>query len=120
MLTPVKALRPVKGVALDAGFDGYEMHMGETRGPDGERPFAIFEDGRRDGAISGDGLVLGSYVHGLLSDPGQRRALLSRIGIEGGGRDHRASVDAALDEIAALLECHVDIDGLIGIARAAT
>jgi adenosylcobyric acid synthase len=119
VLTPVKALRAVKGEALGAGFDGYEMHMGETRGPGTERPLAFFEDGRSDGAISADGAVLGSYVHGLLSDPGQRRALLSRIGLNGGGRDYRASIDQALDEIAAMLEEHVDVDGLITLAHGA-
>ncbi|WP_340313924.1 cobyric acid synthase [Rhizorhabdus argentea] len=119
VLTPVKALRAVKGEALGASFEGYEMHMGDTSGPGTHRPLAIFDDGRSDGAISGDGMVLGSYVHGLLSDPDQRRALLSRLGIDGGGRDYRASVDQALDEIAAMLEEHVDIDGLIALAKGA-
>ena len=119
VLTPVKALRAVKGEALGAGFDGYEMHMGETRGPGTERPLAIFDDGRSDGAISADGAVLGSYVHGLLSDPDQRRALLSRLGADGGGLDYRASIDQALDEIAAMLEEHVDMDGVIALANGA-
>jgi len=119
VLTPVKALRPVKGRALDASFEGYEMHMGETHGPGADRPLVMFDDGRSDGAISADGTVLGSYVHGLLSDPQQRRALLSRIGIEGAGRDYRASVDEALDEIAAMLEHHADIDELIALANGA-
>ena len=119
VLTPVKALRAVKGEALGARFDGYEMHMGETSGPGTARPLATFDDGRSDGAISADGTVLGSYVHGLLSDPHQRRALLSHLGIDGGGRDYRASVDRALDEIAAKLEEHLDIDGLIALASRA-
>ncbi|MCE7795476.1 cobyric acid synthase [Sphingobium sufflavum] len=116
-LSPVKALRQVRGRALDAGFSGYEMHMGETDGPGTDRPLATFDDGRRDGAISADGIVMGSYVHGLLNDTGFRTALLARIGVEGGGRDHAADVDAALDEIAAELERHLDIDGLLAIAR---
>jgi adenosylcobyric acid synthase len=119
VLTPVKSLRPAKGTALDASFEGYEMHMGETRGTGSNRPFAVFDDGRRDGAINADGTVLGCYVHGLLSDPEQRRALLSRIGIEGLGRDYHASVDQALDEIAALLEEHLEMDALIDLAKGA-
>jgi adenosylcobyric acid synthase len=95
------------------------MHMGETRGTGSNRPFAVFDDGRRDGAINADGTVLGCYVHGLLSDPEQRRALLSRIGIEGLGRDYHASVDQALDEIAALLEEHLEMDALIDLAKGA-
>ena len=119
VLTSKKALRHVTGTALGARFDGYEMHMGETRGPDTARPMAIFDDGRADGAISADGNVMGSYVHGLLSDPAQRTALLARVGIRGSGRDYHASVDAALDEIAAALEHHLDIDGLLALSEAA-
>ncbi|MBB5686503.1 cobyric acid synthase [Sphingobium boeckii] len=119
MLTPAKALRQVRGAAFGAPFDGYEMHMGETTGPDAARPFAQFEAGRADGAISADGLVMGSYIHGLFADPGQRAALLARIGVEGGGRDYHASVDTALDEIAAALEAHLDIDGLIAVSKQA-
>ncbi|WP_336968506.1 cobyric acid synthase [Sphingobium aromaticiconvertens] len=117
-LTPIKALRAVSGMALGARFDGYEMHMGETTGPDTERPLVLFDDGRRDGASSADGIVMGSYVHGLLSDAAQRRALLARFGVEGSGRDYRASIDTALDEIAASLEEHVDVDALIALSAA--
>ena len=119
ILTPEKSLRRVAGTALDARFDGYEMHMGETTGADAARPLAVFDDGRHDGAISADGSVMGSYVHGLLSDPVQRAALLARIGVAGGGRDYRASVDTALDEIAAVLEEHLDVDGLLALSKAA-
>ena len=119
VLTPAKALRTVSGTALGAHFEGYEMHMGETIGPDTARPLALFDDGRRDGAISPDGTVLGTYIHGFLADAGQRHALLARIGAEGTGRDYRASVDAALDDIAADLERHLDIDALIALTRRA-
>ena len=118
VLTPVKALRPVRGRALDAGFEGYEMHMGETHGPDTDQPLAVLDDGRSDGAISRDGTVLGCYVHGLLSHPDQRRALLSRLGTAAGGRDYRSSIDQALDEIAGRLEQNIDIDRLIRLAHA--
>ncbi|QCI92370.1 cobyric acid synthase [Novosphingobium sp. EMRT-2] len=113
-----KALRPVSGMALGAPFGGYEMHMGQTSGPDTERPFAILSDGRRDGAMNAAGTVLGTYVHGLLADAGQRRALLSRIDVAGGGADYRASVEEALDEIASALEDHLDIDALVALATA--
>lgn len=116
VLTAAKALRPVRGLALGAPFDGYEMHMGETAGPGCDRSFATFDDGRSDGAVSADGRVMGSYVHGLLADPAQRAALLARLGVEGGGTDYRASVDAALDSIAEALESHLDIDGLVALA----
>lgn len=115
-LTPTKALRAVSGMALGTRFDGYEMHMGETTGLDTERPLVLFDDGRCDGASSADGLVTGTYVHGLLSDAAQRRAFLARIGVEGSGRDYRASIDTALDEIATSLEGHMDINALIALS----
>ncbi|MGB3848019.1 MAG: cobyric acid synthase [Sphingopyxis sp.] len=117
LLSPAKTLRPVRGIALDTPVEGYEMHMGETRGPDTARPFALLEDGGTDGAVDRSGTVIGSYLHGLFASPGLRRALLARIGVEGSGRDYAADVDDALDAIAAELAAHVDLDGLLRIAR---
>ena len=116
-LTPAKTLRPVAGTALGARFAGYEMHMGESSGPGTARPFARFDDGQADGAVDATGQVMGSYVHGLLALGDMRRALLARFGIVGGGADHGASVDAALDEIAAAMETHLDIEALIALAN---
>lgn len=118
VLHTYKALRPVSGTALGAPFEGYEMHMGQTSGRDTGRPFAMLSDGRRDGAMNAAGTVLGSYVHGLLTDADQRCALLARIDAVAGGVDYRASVELALDEIAAALEEHLDIDALVELAMA--
>lgn len=115
-LHTLKTLRPVSGTAMGAPFQGYEMHMGQTSGPDTQRPFALLSDGRRDGAINAAGTAFGSYVHGLLADAGLRRALLSRFDAEAGGVDYGSSVEGALDEIAAALEEHLDIDALVALA----
>jgi adenosylcobyric acid synthase len=61
---------------------------------------------------------MGSYVHGLLAMGDMRAALLARIGVAGGGADHGASVDAALDAIAAQMEAHLDIDAMVALATA--
>lgn len=114
-----KALAEVRGTANGAAFEGYEIHLGRTTGPDTARPAVRFKDGRTDGAVSADGLVTGSYVHGLLGLAEQRRAWLARIGVAGSGPDHSASVDRALDSIAAELEQHVDIDALIALSALA-
>nr|WP_317891973.1 cobyric acid synthase [uncultured Sphingomonas sp.] len=114
-----KKLAEVRGTANGAAFEGYEIHLGRTSGPDTARPAVRFEDGRTDGAVSADGLVTGSYVHGLLGLADQRRAWLARIGVAGSGPDHSASVDRALDSIAAELEQHVDIDALIALSALA-
>ena len=115
-LTGDKRLSPVAGVANDAPFKGYEMHMGETSRSD--RPFARFADGRSDGAISADGRVFGSYVHGLFADDCQRAALLARFGTESDGRSYEDGQEAALDAIAAHHRPRTSISiRLIAIAR---
>lgn len=117
-LTRDKALRPARGTALGAEIRGYEMHMGVTTGPDTAAPFALLDSGP-DGAVAVGGQVLGTYLHGLFASTGLRRALLARIGVAGSDIDYAASVDAALDAIAAELETHVDIPALIALAREA-
>ena len=118
VLSPAKILRRVRGHALGAAMEGYEMHMGETGGPGTALAFAMLDDGARDGAVSREGHVIGSYLHGLFASPELRQALLARIDIAGSGRDYVADVDAALDEIAAELSAHVDLDGLLRLAGA--
>ena len=115
-LSPAKTLRPVTGTALGADVAGYEMHMGETRGPGTAAPFALLADGASDGAVNHDGRVIGSYLHGLFASADLRRALLARIGVAGSARDYAADVDAALDDIAAELAVHADLDGLLALA----
>lgn len=112
-----KMLREVRGRALGADFSGYEMHMGQTVGA--ARPFARLEDGQEEGAISADGLVMGTYCHGLLASTGLRAALLGRLGATSQGQDYGASVEAALDAVAVALEEHLDMDGLIQLAGTA-
>ena len=92
------------------------MHRGEPRGPGAERPFATLESGGRDGAVSGDGRVIGSYLHGLFAAPALRPAVLARIDVAGNGRDYAADVDAALDTVAAEFAAHADIDAMLRIA----
>lgn len=115
-----KRLAQVTGTALGAAFTGYEIHLGRTEGPDGARPLTQMADGRAEGAVSADGLVSGSYVHGLFGLAAQRAAWLARLGVSAQGPDHRAAIDAALDAIAATLERHVDLDALVALSRTAT
>jgi adenosylcobyric acid synthase len=115
-LAPEKTVRNVEArtVAGDMPLTGYEIHLGVTRGPDCARPFVII-DGRPDGAVSADGRVFGTYLHGLFGADAYRGSLLSGFGVTGIGNYH-AEVDAALDEIAAELERHIGLDALLNVA----
>ena len=113
-----KALVAVAGTCLANGarFEGYEMHIGRTTGPGTARPLLRYGDGRQDGAISQDGLVMGAYAHGLFAADSQRAAWLATLGV-GSDLAYDATVERTLDELAAHLAEHVDLDRLIKLAR---
>jgi adenosylcobyric acid synthase len=112
-----KRLEQVEGTSFDdAPLSGYEMHMGVTEGPDCARPFACVAGGASEGAMSRDGSVIGTYLHGLFADDRQRAAWLVRLGAVS-AIAYDALIDETLDELAAHLEAHVDIDRLLRLAR---
>ena len=117
VLTGDKRVSQVQGRALDAAFEGYEIHIGQTTGPDTTRPFAMLGEDYADGAQSADGTVMGTYCHGLLESGPMRHALLAKIDAPSHAQPHADRVDAALEDIAATLEDALDIDGLISLAR---
>ena len=93
------------------------MHIGETVGPDRDRPVLRFTDGRFDGASSPDGRVRGVYVHGLFADDRQRARWLAWIGAEPSAVAYEDGVERVLDALAEHLEQHVDCDRLLALAR---
>lgn len=116
-LTGDKRLVAVTGVTSDeTSFAGYEMHVGETVGPDCARAFA-FIDGRAEGAVSSSGLVSGTYVHGLFADDAQRSGWLKRLGGVATRLDYEQGVEEVLDQLAAHMERHLNLDLLLTIAR---
>jgi adenosylcobyric acid synthase len=117
VLEGAKTVRNSSAVLAEDGIplEGYEIHMGQTSGPDCARPFVLI-DGRPDGAVSTDGKVRGCYLHGLFSTDAWRAQLIERLGGEAGTDSHRARVEAALDELAAHIETHLDVDGLLAAA----
>jgi adenosylcobyric acid synthase len=117
VLSGEKRLEPVRGEAGGASFSGYEMHMGVTTGPDCARPFARFSDGTPDGAVSADGRVIGTYIHGLFGDDRQRSVWLTRLGAEPSTLVHGALVESTLDRLAVHIAAHVDIDRLLSLAK---
>jgi adenosylcobyric acid synthase len=112
-----KRLEPIRGEAGGAPFSGYEMHIGVTAGPDCARPFAHNANGSTDGAVSADGRVIGTYIHGLFGDDRQRSAWLTRVGASPSVIAHDALIEATLDRLAAHLATHIDLDRLLSLAR---
>jgi adenosylcobyric acid synthase len=116
VLTGDKSLVAVTGTSAGAAFSGYEMHLGVTTGEDCARPFAMLGDGRADGAVSADGRIAGTYVHGVFADDGMRRAFLGTLGAKTSNLAYEAMVDEVLDRFADHLAAHLDIDRLWAIA----
>lgn len=118
MMTPEKRLARVSGrhLATGAAVEGYEIHIGQTDGPDRARPFFEVE-GRPEGAISADGRVMGSYLHGVFSADGFRAAFLGALGAEASNTCYQEGVETTLDALADHLEAHLDCDGLIALAQ---
>ena len=114
-LTAAKKLIEVSGTARQTGtpVSGYEMHVGVTVGPDTAQPMLMLLSGS-DGAVSGDGSVSGSYVHGLFSSDAFRTAFLQRL--RPAAREamaYEAGIDATLDALADHLEAHLDLEAMI-------
>ena len=112
-----KTLRNVTATHCTSGLEveGYEIHLGTTTGADCARPFATI-DGRPDGATSADGLVQGSYIHGLFSQDAFRREFLADMGVQAADTSYHAAIEATLDDLADHLEAHLNIDEILAKA----
>jgi adenosylcobyric acid synthase len=117
-LSDEKRLEPVSGSTSDGvPFSGYEMHMGVTEGADCARPFARLANGSLEGAISADGQVMGTYVHGLFADDRQRAAWLARFAGGSTNVAYEALVERTLDALGDHLARHIDLARLLKAAR---
>ena len=110
-----KSVRPMTGVCArsSAPLTGYEIHMGRTTGPDTARPFALLQRGP-DGAISADGRIEGSYLHGLFGGDSFRARWLEDVrGGASSGLAYDAAVEHALDDVADALEATLDVEAML-------
>ncbi|WP_035579923.1 cobyric acid synthase [Halomonas sp. TG39a] len=115
-----KQLRNVSGltVAEGATVTGYEIHNGVSDGAALSSP--LFEiDGRPEGAVSKDGQIIGTYLHGLFDHPEACQALLKQLGLVNGEEsDYQAHRERELDRLADMLEEHIDIEAVIALIDA--
>ena len=110
-----KQLRHASGRLAMTGalVAGYEIHCGRSAGPALASPACELDDGRRDGAISADGQILGTYLHGLFDEPSALDALLRWAGLEAPvAVDVRALREVSLERLADAVDAHLDVGRL--------
>ena len=123
LLDVVTEMKPEKRLALtDATYlptgdpvRGYEIHIGQTDGPDRARAW-LDVGGRSEGAASPDGLVMGCYLHGLFAADQFRAAFISELGQPVAASDYGQSVEDTLDALASHLTEHFDLEQLLALA----
>ncbi len=94
---------------------GYEIHMGETEGPDCARAWLEVE-GRPEGAASTNGRILGSYLHGIFSSDAFRAQFLAKLGVKS-ETAYEDGVEQTLDDLADHLEQNMNLDLLLDLAQ---
>jgi adenosylcobyric acid synthase len=124
--TVAATIGPFAGAA-GANLSAYEIHMGATEVGEAARPFTVTERGGRpaddrEGAMRGDGTVLGTYLHGLFANDALRRALLLCLAQrKGAALDPRwgapQSPAARYDRLADAVAAAVDVAAIAKLAR---
>ncbi|HXE94982.1 MAG TPA: hypothetical protein VN642_01145, partial [Dongiaceae bacterium] len=106
-------------------ISGYEIHMGVTTLDEGLRPFSrIIRRGAAavsvaDGAVSGDGRIFGTYLHGLFENSRFREIYLDGVRREkgmppGSGAGNRPQPDP-FDQLAEQMEKHLDLPRMLAL-----
>jgi adenosylcobyric acid synthase len=109
-LATEKQLRNVHGTLLleNAPVSGYEIHAGISSGTALNNPALQLEHGA-DGAISADGQILATYLHGLFESLEACCALLRWAGLRDvQTTDYRARCEADLERLADMVESCLD------------
>ena len=119
-LTDNKTLRNVTGKHLESSaiVCGYEIHAGISSGSALDKPlFSLTAEGEtesfNDGAITADGSVMGSYVHGLLDEASFLTEVLQWGGLEETDDfDYLAYREQQIDRLADEVEAVLPLDKL--------
>ena len=103
---------------------GYEIHMGQTEfAPDAKHPLRIIQKAgkecdRQEGLASEDGLVFGTYVHGIFDNDEFRRGILNalrqRKGLEPLANTHNTEAEKqhSYNRLAAVVRESLDMEKL--------
>ena len=117
-LQPHKQLHNVQGKLAQTleSVQGYEIHAGISEGTGLNKPFAQLDDGRFDGAISTDGKIMASYLHGIFEMPEALSALLRWAGLRAPQAfDYHALREQNLERLADTLESQLDMVRIVHI-----
>ena len=110
--TETEAIHALTGSYIKA----YQIHLGQTTGPDCARLFAQTPDGP-EGAMSPDGRVIGTYLHGCFAQDEFRHKFLSQLGKGITNYAYEKTMEDTLDALAAHLEKHLDLDKILELAE---
>ena len=116
VFTKDKTVTPWCGAIDGHTINGYEIHLGISMGEDCKRPMLSGINGH-EGAMSSDGLVCGSYIHGLFTNDSFRQQFLSVWGQSASSYAYNAHMQHVLDGWADVLENALAVDRLIAIAK---
>lgn len=122
-LQPHKQLHNVQGRLAQGGMpvSGYEIHAGLSEGSALQHPFAKLDDGRMDGAISDDGQIIATYLHGVFESPQACAALLEWAGLQAPQLfDYHALRERNLERLADALEAHLDMPRVLQLVGVET
>lgn len=106
-----KCLRRVNGfLNIDhSAVEGYEIHAGISSGPALLNPAIQLQHGS-DGAISADGNIFGTYVHGLFDNANACASILSWAGLTQVKRlNYRDRQESEIERLADAIEKHLDL-----------
>ncbi|MEM7293111.1 MAG: cobyric acid synthase [Pseudomonadota bacterium] len=108
-----KTLRRADGELLignGGACSGYEIHTGDSSGPAMASP-SVDLGGRSDGAVSDDGQILSTYLHGIFDQPTACDALLKWAGLSAVvAFDYVAERERQIDRWADVVNDHFDME----------
>ncbi len=94
---------------------GYEIHAGSTRTIDESAALIKLQD-KTDGAVSEDGQIISTYLHGIFDHPQACRYLLNWAGLDAQQHyDYRDFQEQGINLLADTLEENLDISAIIEI-----
>ncbi|MEJ6654718.1 MAG: cobyric acid synthase, partial [Pseudomonas sp.] len=98
----------------EAPVHGYQIHAGSSSGAALSRPLIRLANGQTDGALSADGQVAATYLHGLFEAPQACAALLRWAGLENADAPDLAALrEADMERLADQIDVCLDTDKLL-------